>query len=312
MKHIFGGILYTVLFESMILSFLFSVSFAHTTDVLNKVMASVAGEIITQYDIFLAIQEQLRTEDVDVKNSNNKEKIERMQEMVLNDLINDILIMQEAKRYNVVVTSHDVDNEMRKIARQNNISLTALEKQIVLQGNSIEKFKQNLKDNLVRQQMIGSFVWRKIVIAPQEIEEFYKKDAEIFKTDFIISLSHAAFGSKEEAQEALNKIQTKNSNFTSFVKNKSDADLGEFHFSELAPSWQRILLSAKEGNTVGPLAVDKKYFLLFISKKEEGKILPLDDVYTKIENTIREARFAKQYAVFTDSLREKTDVIIYK
>lgn len=290
----------------------------YAQEAVNKIVASVAGEPVTYYDVLVSMYPQLQEANL-VPSNKNDIRVKRLEETALNDIINSILIRQEAEKYSVRITEQDIDSEMRRIARENNTSVDVLEQQIRMQGNSIDSFKKNLRNNLLHQRMIATFVYRKIVVTVQEVESYYKKHTDMFRTDTIYSVDFIKLPTQKEANEVVKKKRMNSTSFASLQKaysnkygSSSVGELEDLKFSELSSEWQASISDAKQGDVVGPVRVDDEYFILYIQKKEEGKPLPFEDVYTTIEGKIRDSKFSSQYAEFIQALRAKADIKIYQ
>ena len=282
----------------------------------NKVLATVGGKVITYYDVMEKLLPTLQEAGLSLNKSDDAVKVQRLQETILNDLINNKLIELEAEHYGIVVTDSEVDAEMRRIARENDISLGVLLEQIQFQGNTESLFREQLRENMLRQRVVGSFVFRKIVVTVNEVESYYQAHKEEYRGDTEYSLSYIAFPSKVEAEQILHSIQSGKMTFASALEQYTDdsygsGELGTFLYTELDPSWQYVLDGVKKGDTVGVLPVEGRFFLLYVDAMNLGKLLPLSEVYAKIEQKIRDSRFAKTYATFIESIRKKTDVTLY-
>ena len=287
-------------------------------EAVNKIVASVAGEPITYYDVLVAMYPQLQEANL-VLSDKNDIRIKRLEETALNEIVNAILIRQEADKYNLKITEQDIDSEMRRIARENNTSVDVLEQQIRLQGNSVDMIKKNLRNSLLQQRMIATFVFRKIVVTAQEIESYYKEHSDMFKTDTVYSVLFIKLPTEREAERVLAQGRSRSTSFASLQKSCSErygsssvGELEDLMFSELSSEWQTAISDANQGDIIGPLHVDNEYFVVYVRKKEDGSPLPFEDVYTTIEGKIRDSKFSSQYADFIQSLRAKADIKIYQ
>lgn len=294
-----------------------SVGFAEeNAQLVNKVLATVGNKVITYYDVMEKLLPTLQEAGLDINKSSDAIRVQRLQETILNDLINNKLIELEAEHYGIAVTDSEVDAEMRRIARENEVSLGVLLEQIRFQGSSESLFREQLRENMLRQRVVGSFVFRKIVVTVNEVEAYYQDHKEEYRGDTEYGLSYIAFPSKSEAEQVLHSIQSGNRTFTNALEqyaegSYSSGELGTFLYTELDPAWQYVLDNVKENDTVGVLPVEGRFFLLHVDAVHLGKLLPLSEVYAKIEQKIRDSRFAATYAAFIESIRKKTDVTLY-
>ena len=80
--------------------FIFTARNVNAQEAVNKIVASVAGEPITYYDVLVAMYPQLQEANL-VLSDKNDIRIKRLEETALNELVNAILIRQEADKYNL-------------------------------------------------------------------------------------------------------------------------------------------------------------------------------------------------------------------
>ena len=93
---------------------------------------------------------------------------------VLDMMIMDILLGQEAKRLKISVSPSEVDNEIAKMMKARNLTKQQFEAQLAQQKISIDEIRQNFEKSLLRQKIMGMEVGRKVVVTPAEIKAYYE------------------------------------------------------------------------------------------------------------------------------------------
>src|ERR1700729_1564156 len=142
--------------------------------VVEEIVARVNGSIITRSE-FLRSKDQLK-DDVKQQDAANADKLfgEREKD-ILRDLIDQQLLLEKGKDLGI---SGDTDlikrlDQMRKEMKLN--SMEDLEKAATAQGISYEDFKQNMRNQIITQKVIGEEVGGHLSITKDEIQQFYEQ-----------------------------------------------------------------------------------------------------------------------------------------
>src|SRR5579864_4678450 len=148
--------------------------------VVEEIIARVNNQIVTRSE-FLRSKDQLRDE-VKQQDSANADRLYAEREKdILRDLIDQQLLIERGKDLGI---SGDTDlikrlDQMRKDMKLE--SMEDLEKAATAQGISYEDFKQNLRNQIITQKVIGEEVGSHLSITKEEAQKFYdehKKDME--------------------------------------------------------------------------------------------------------------------------------------
>jgi peptidyl-prolyl cis-trans isomerase SurA len=143
-------------------------------NVVEEIIARVNNSIVTRAE-YLRSKEQLKDE---IKQDNpldfNKAYAEKEKD-VLRDLINQQLLLDKGKDLGI---TGDVElikrlDEMRK--QMNLQTIDELEEEAKRQGVSFEDFKQNLRNQIITQQVIGREVGAHISVSKEEEQKFYEE-----------------------------------------------------------------------------------------------------------------------------------------
>lgn len=156
--------------------------------VVEEIIARVNNQIITRSE-FARSKDQLRDE-VKTQDPANADKVYAEREKdVLRDLIDQQLLLEKAKDLGL---SADTDvikrlDQMRKDMKLD--SMEALEKEAEKQGVSWEDFKQNMKNQILTQKVIGEEVGGHLSMTKEEEEKFYNEHKNEMQHPEFIRLS---------------------------------------------------------------------------------------------------------------------------
>src|SRR5258708_2902724 len=140
--------------------------------VVEEIITRVNNQIITrsEYD---RSKDQLRDE-VKQQNPPNPDKVYTEREKdVLRDLVDQQLLLDKGKDLGITGDTEIIKrlDQMRKDMKLD--SLEALEKEATKQGVSWEDFKQNMRNQIITQKVIGEEVSGHLSVSKEEEQKFY-------------------------------------------------------------------------------------------------------------------------------------------
>jgi peptidyl-prolyl cis-trans isomerase SurA len=142
--------------------------------VVEEIIARVNNQIVTRSE-FQRSKDQLKDE-VKRDASNDADKVYTDREKdVLRDLIDQQLLLEKGKDLGITGDTELIKqlDKMRKDMKLE--SLEDLEKEATKQGYSWEDFRQNMKNQIVTQKVIGEEVGAHLSISKDEEEKFYEE-----------------------------------------------------------------------------------------------------------------------------------------
>jgi peptidyl-prolyl cis-trans isomerase SurA len=148
--------------------------------VVEEIIARVNNQIVTRSE-FLRSKDQLKDE-VKQQDTTNADKLYTEREKdILRDLIDQQLLLEKGKDLGITGDTDLIKrlDQMRKDMKLE--SMEALEKAATAQGISYEDFKQNMRNQIITQKVIGEEVGSHLSITKEEAQKFYdehKKDME--------------------------------------------------------------------------------------------------------------------------------------
>jgi peptidyl-prolyl cis-trans isomerase SurA len=148
--------------------------------VIEEIITRVNNQIITRSE-FLRSKDQLKDE-VKQRDPANADKLYAEREKdVLRDLIDQALLIDKGKDLGITGDTDLIKrlDQMRKEMKL--ASLEDLEKEATKQGISWEDFKQNMRNELITQKVIGEEVGGHLAVSKEEEQKFYdehKSDME--------------------------------------------------------------------------------------------------------------------------------------
>jgi len=169
--------------------------------VVEEIIARVNNQIITRSE-FQRSKDQLRDE-VKQQDPNNSDKVYGEREKdVLRDLIDQQLLLEKGKDLGISGDTEVIKrlDQMRKEMKLE--SLEDLEKEATKQGVSWEDFKQNLRNQIITQNVIREDVGSHLSISKEEEQAFYDQHKDEMEQPESIRLSEILVAPKAVAPPA--------------------------------------------------------------------------------------------------------------
>ncbi len=168
--------------------------------VVEEIIARVNSQIITRSE-FLRSKDQLK-DDVKQQSPTDADKVYADREKdVLRDLIDQQLLIEKGKDLGITGDTDLIKrlDQMRKDMKLD--TMEELEKAATAQGISYEDFKQNMRNQLVTQKVIGEEVGSHLSIAKEEEAKFYEEHKNEMEQPESIKLSEILVAPHKAAAE---------------------------------------------------------------------------------------------------------------
>ena len=276
----------------------------------DKVIAVVNNEIITQKDLadflnFIRLQYSRQLQGKALE-----EKIISMKRDLLQRLIEDRLILQQAKLDKMVVEPSRVKakiNEIKKHYGSESDFETDLAKQGLVQADLENKIgEQMLMYNFIEQK-----VRSKIIIRPDEITSFYAQNKQQFlkpeeRILTLFILQDEAIAKTVSYQLRLGKkIEELAARYT-FTTDKLSASAGQ----QLRPEIEATVFKLGVGEISEPVKIDAQYFIFRLDDVIGNQQLSLPQAQDNIQAHLFEIKLQEGLAKWLDELKKQSYIKI--
>lgn len=235
---------------------------------LDTVVAEVNEEIITKSELEKNVAEtkaQLVARHVDLPNERALNK------QVLQHLIDVTLELQFAKNNNIVLENDELDEIIKNIAIQNKITVDQMKAEIVKAGMSWERYRDNLKKEVVITRLQQQAIGRDIHINERQVSSYLKDvvaDQDGQKKYHVLNIvvpvseepTPTELAAAKTKAEKLLKIARLGEDFKQLAVTESSdeyalegGDLGERYLAELPELFAKRVISMKPNEISEPL-----------------------------------------------------------
>ncbi len=306
--------------------------------VVEEIIARVNNEIVTRSE-YIRSRDQLKQEIQQQDPANADRAFAERQKDVLRDLIDQQLLLQKGKDLGITGDT-ELIKRLDELRKQMNLeTMEDLEKAAEAQGASYEDFKQNLRNQIVTQKVIGQEVGQKLALNKNEEKKFYDEHRAEMEQPEQVRLSEiliapktpatpapsadakpeppseadteaALAAAQAKAQDLLEQIH-KGAKFEDLAKKYSDGpsakdggDLSYFKRGTLAPELEDKVFALKEGEVTDVIRTKQGYVILQATEHQKAGIPTLKEAEPRIQDALYMQKLQPALRAYLTALRE--------
>lgn len=278
----------------------------------DKIIAIVNKDTITQSEaevylniIRLQISRQFKGKELE-------DKIEEERKQLIEKMIEDRVIIQEAKRKNLQARPERVKFRIDEIkaAYQSEIDF---ENSIKEKGLTISDLEKKLNDQMIMRELIEREVKDRIIISPEEVTRFYEKNKnELFALAQTYAIE-AIYLEDEKAAIALERDLKGGLGFQEAAqKHKASYSKDSVAKDQLRPEAQNELSALSPGEISKPIKLEEGIYFFKLLEILPPKTQTLEDAHNRIYNYMFEEKFAVTMLEWLEGLKSKAYIEIKK
>jgi len=278
----------------------------------DKIVAIVNNDVITQKDLNDFIN---FTRMQLLKENNEKElenKIQSIKQDLLERLIEDRLILQEAKKSGIKVDEARVKARINDIRRRYS-SDAEFQDDLARQGLVQADLESKIRDQLLMYTIISQQVREKVIVRPDEVTEFYNKNLKDFvsleeRQLEVITLDNEdlakSFAFDFKAGKKLEELATRYPITGDKLKAK--------HTGELRKDIEDAVFKLGIDEVSDPIKVNDKYYVFKLDNLIPAKQLSLSEAQDRIHDCLFDTKMQEGLTKLLDGLKEKSYIKVIK
>lgn len=293
-------------------------------NVVERIVARINDQVITQSDYDRALKEM----DQEARqHGDSMQQTSAQHKDLLRGLIDQQLWLSKGKELGITGET-DLVKRLDEIRKQYNLaSLEDLEKAAQEQGVSFEDFKQNIRNQIITQNVMRQEVGEHIQFTPGEAMQYYNQHKQDYAQPESERLSEilipADSGDAAKLAEAKNKaddIEARlhaGGDFSQLARNFSGGptasaggDLGQYKLGQLPKTLEDKTFPLQTGQNTDPILTRQGYIILKVTLHNGGGPAPYKDVEPQVEESLYESRMEPAIRAYLTKMREEAYIDI--
>jgi len=253
----------------------------------NAVAITVNSTPITLYDI---------DKEIELKKVSKDKAVSMIIDRVLYD--------QEIEKNNISIDLFDVDNYIEKLAANNKMNVLDF-KSLVRQQQNYDKFRENIKKQLLHQKLITKIASGKLKVANEEdLTIYYENNKVQFKiADTIEVIAYVSKNKNELSKLKKNPLLQSNTIVSQTLTMKQN---------ELNAQTKYILNTTKVKQFSAIFAQNKNYNMFFVQNKKDITSLKFEAVKEQIFQIIMQKREQDYLKNYFETLKITADIRVLR
>lgn len=288
--------------------------------VVERIAAVVGDELILQSEVEEKAAPFLRQLAAISDRNERAVRAEALRREVLDRLIDDELILIQARELKLTVASDEIDKSIDSIKRDNNLTDAQLMEALAAQGMTMAAYRQDVKRQILRYRVLQIAVGAKIAISDREVQSYYDRyvrgsEIEVRAAHIFLAIPPGADAGavleREQAAAELRRRVEAGEDFAALARSYSEdpatrdegGDLGYFGKDLLPKAIEEVVFAMRVGEVRGPIRADRGFHVLQLIDRREKPAQPLEDLQEDIRNRLRQKVVEKETRTYLNELR---------
>lgn len=287
-------------------------------EVVDKIVVIVNDEIITQGELYRILNPIYKQYEALYSGQELEERKNRSRDGVLARLIQDKLLLSEAKRREVVITDKEMEAKIKE-AKKGFANDREFERALLNENLLLSEFKRKHRERLMTEKLIDSEIKRRIAVTPTEVMRFYEKNKTHFKTPpkrkvRSILVRITAKEPENSARKIAEKVRKRLSNgedFAALAKEyskdsyaASGGDMGWVKAGDLMPKINDLIFSLKENEVSEILKTDLGFHIFKVLGIAPSEVREFNQVKKQAEQLLFNQKIQIKLGQWIQELRK--------
>ena len=239
----------------------------------QEILATVAGEVITEADVNAFIQNMPKEQQMYASNP-------QFRQQIVDQLINYRLFSKYAEEMKMDETAE------------------------------FEAALNNARKEILASMAINETV-KAVEVTEEDMKSFYEENSNYFEKGATVSAKHILVKEEDKCQEILEEIiagkvfEEAAQQYSTCPSGQKGGDLGEFGKGQMVKEFEEAAFTAEIGQVVGPVKTQFGYHLIKVESKNEATVTPFEEVKEQIRRNLMQQKQNKAYADKAAELKAK-------
>jgi parvulin-like peptidyl-prolyl isomerase len=249
---------------------------------------------------------------------------EQLQQDVVERLITQELLWQEAQRRGVIASDADVDEQLNNM-KGGFENEQAFLFQIKAGGFSEKAYREDIRQQRSVQQMIAGELAQEVAVSDEEIQEFYNENIEQMTVPEAIRARHilvklaaddeAARVAAQDRIAAIHKDLQDGADFVTLATERSDApsapkggDLGYFARGQMVAPFEDVAFALQPGETSDVVETQFGFHIIRLEERREAQAVPVEEAAERISAYLAQDKLQSAVEDLVDELHASADI----
>ncbi|HET6613825.1 MAG TPA: peptidylprolyl isomerase [Kofleriaceae bacterium] len=291
--------------------------------VVDRVVAVVGDHVILHSELMrrvIPLTAGIRQITDPAERKRRRASLERQ---VLDEMVNETLIAQAAAESKIEITSDEIDNALKTVRQQNNLTDAQFAQALKAQGYDMASYRDDVSAQLLRMRAINVLVKPRVTVSDDEVRARYDEMSRRSGGVSQVHLRHILLAlppkpddaslakAKKLASEIVAKARA-GGDFGKLAEQYSQdeqsralgGDLGWIERGTIPTEWEVIVFAMAKGEVRGPLSGPRGLEIFYVEEVKRGDKKPFAEAKDKIRSDLFQRAMQRETDKWIDGLRE--------
>ncbi|MDP3789614.1 MAG: peptidyl-prolyl cis-trans isomerase [Candidatus Omnitrophota bacterium] len=293
--------------------------------VIDKIVVVVNGEVITQREVAQYLFPLYEEYQKEYTGKNLDDKMLEANDMIMDQLIQDKLILSEAKKAGIKADDDEVDARVNKIIKEKfDSSEEKFREMLAIQNISLNEMRDALRNEIIKSKIVREKVGYKVTITPSEVRQYYDQHIAEFvepeKAEVLNILVRKKEGGEEKAKELIRKVKAlldAGQDFEAAAKKYSEGpnakgggNMGLIKRGEMMTEIDGAIFSIPAGSVSDIVETPIGYHIFKVTQIVPARSKDFDSAKAEIEDTIYQKKINKNLEKWLKELKENAYISV--
>jgi peptidyl-prolyl cis-trans isomerase SurA len=292
-------------------------------ETVDRIVAVVNGDIIVLSELRQVSRNYIDRMSEQFKVAGGDEQLREAERRILDQLIEEKLVNQEADRLAITFSEREVDLAVKEMQNRNRMNDAQFAAVLAEEGLTMPKYREQLTSQMKKARVIDQEIKSRIQVSKEEVDAYYEKHADDFNAEPEVRIQQIRLlippgsGAGEvsriqaQAESILAKIKA-GEDFTALVGLYSQdptaaagGDMGIFKRGELLPAIDEFAFSMKPGEVSPVIRTEGGFHIVKVLGKREPSALSEEERRAEVKDVLFSQKAEEDFKVWIAKLRKK-------
>ena len=297
-------------------------------EIIERIVAVVNDDIITLSELKAVSLPYLARMKSKFSVTYTDEEIKETERQILNQMVDEKLVNQEAARLKIEITEKEVAMASQEVRDRAQLTKEQFEQALAEDGMTMESYQKQLRDEMKKMRLIDQEIKAKVYVTKKEIDEYYKAHKDEYNAPpevrlqqiLLLTPAEASPQDVEQIRERAEQIRgaiEQGEDFNAMVKNYSQdataatgGDMGVFRQGELFSALDEAAFTLMVGEVSPVIQTPKGFHIIRVLDKKDRKQMTEEERRDEIDALLYNQKVESAIKKWIKELKKKSYVVI--
>jgi peptidyl-prolyl cis-trans isomerase SurA len=297
-------------------------------EIIERIVAVVNEDIITLSELRGVSIPYLARMKEKFSATYGEKEIKDIERQILNQMIDEKLVNQEADSLKIEITEKEVMLASREVRDRAQLTEEQFEQALGEDGMTMELYREQLRDEMKKMRLIDQEIKAKVYITKKEIDEYYKAHRDEYKAPpevrlqqiLLITPAESTPQEVEQIRERAEQIRAaikQGEDFNAMVKSYSQdatavtgGDMGVFRQGELFPALDEAAFALMVGEVSPVIQTPKGFHIIRVLDKKDRRKMTEEEIRDEIDALLYNQKVEGAIKQWIKELKKKSYVVV--